>query len=943
MKKLSQGALIYLLIVTTGVSWPTKSQAAFTPVPCVGGEDVLLVQAIPPWYVPPGEHPLGASATEITAQGKTFCVIHSVDLPHLNFDEPDVKLEDYKAVVISSAQPQEFYDRLFPGGLIQPILVDYVEQGGVVIANMSDFYNGGQWYPYMEFIGGLTKIKWFVQNNAIADSVSPVITGEFGSDNGGPITDTASFEDIDNWDWSSTGYFTNLPAATHTILTESFSGDNQPVLIEYPYGEGHVIISMTSNEFRYVGGLPPRYSFPVNKKLLANMFGYGFHLAGFNGEPAPVGASNIAFIPGIQASRLYESGQKFWEPGSHSDALQLLMDGNGQSLNPNIHTQDVIDEVPIVGANIYKSFLESLNTLKTEDTINDWQAFPYDWRLDTQAIIEEGVKLPNGETMNLVDELKALASSAKNHKVTIITHSNGALLAKALVNALVEEGETDIVDEIMFIAPPHYGTPKAIASALHGDEQSIVGGLVLQASVARELVHNMMGAYNLLPSAEYFNQVDAAEQPLIEFDPSVDTVGYANIRSHYDNAINTIEELKEYLKGENGQRSDPVASDIFTPAVLLPNLLSRATDEHVQLDAWQAPAGVEVTQVIGWGLDTVRGLKYFANKVFALPGCVTSPLNNCTPRTILDHAPLLTDEGDATVTVGASMNESYKTYYFDLFSNNSGLAGLARGRYQHRDMTEAKPLQDFIAAKIKDELEDTTLPEFISTTKPTTATKTLRLSLHSPLSITITDEQGNQTGIVDIPGSDLQQIQEDIPGSYYLPFGEGKYLGLLDTGTYHILMDGENIGTFTLNLEEVENNQVVASQTFQDIPVSDKTIVSFDVSENVEDINLNLDTNGDGKTDSQVKPGEEQDPVVFLKITEKIIQDLKVNGLLKNSLLIKTRIAISWLERNRPNLAALNIKALIWELNHQPSRLIDKSQAQNLIAILETVLTYIQP
>jgi len=63
------------------------------------------------------------------------------------------------------------------------------------------------------------------------------------------------------------------------------------------------------------------------------------------------GHSSIAFIPGIQAGRLYRQQtfeNQLWEPNAISDVNTLNMNENGTSENHDIYTRDVINETNLV-------------------------------------------------------------------------------------------------------------------------------------------------------------------------------------------------------------------------------------------------------------------------------------------------------------------------------------------------------------------------------------------------------------------------------------------------------------------------------------------------------------------------------------------------------------------------------------------------------------------
>ncbi|MDH4330268.1 MAG: right-handed parallel beta-helix repeat-containing protein, partial [Candidatus Moranbacteria bacterium] len=195
------------------------------------------------------------------------------------------------------------------------------------------------------------------------------------------------------------------------------------------------------------------------------------HKKPFNWEKS--GNSNILFIPGIQASRLYKmhshDEDQLWEPTNHNeDVKDLYLDENGNSIKTGIYTRDVIDEA--YGFNIYKGFMSFLDDMKEEKTINNWEALPYDWRYSPERVIRDGIAMDDGTLVNPVSKLESLAASADNGKVTIISHSNGGIFAKLLVSELEERGREDLVERIIFVATPQAGTPKALAGLLHGDK-----------------------------------------------------------------------------------------------------------------------------------------------------------------------------------------------------------------------------------------------------------------------------------------------------------------------------------------------------------------------------------------------------------------------------------------------------------------------------------------
>ena len=234
---------------------------------CTSGESVLAIQDVIPW-APGGGSGLGAVADELIAQGLNFCIIGSADIGTTN-------LARFPMVILAPAQDQTFYDNLFPSGTVHSDITSYVQGGGVLSAFLTDHATGpgnnGNWDGDV-FVGGLQHTPSFVNDNSIADGTHPIVASGLpcAGGNCGTIVDAGTQNDLDGWGFSSHGFFTNLPTGTHTIVEQpDGNGDTQPdpVLIEYPFGSGVVIASLTTTAWRYVGGFG---GLPINKKLMAN-------------------------------------------------------------------------------------------------------------------------------------------------------------------------------------------------------------------------------------------------------------------------------------------------------------------------------------------------------------------------------------------------------------------------------------------------------------------------------------------------------------------------------------------------------------------------------------------------------------------------------------------------------------------------------------------------
>lgn len=596
------------------------------------------------------------------------------------------------------------------------------------------------------------------------------------------------------------------------------------------------------------------------------------------GAPLVTCCSNVAFFPGLQASRLYSAGgAKRWEPAGASDTRALAMATDGASADTTIYAGETIDTFKVFGINtidLYKGFSQTMETLVADGSIKEWKAFPYDWRKNVLDIVTGGIVYED-RVINLKEEIEALSATSDTGKVTLIAHSNGGLVVKALMRKLEAEGKGALVDKIILVAVPQLGTPDAVKAILHG--MSIGFGMVLDAQSARTLAANMPGVYGLLPSNRYF---DVISDPVISFDPSVG--GVNNFVDRYGGEVTTKAELDDFLRGADG-RVQPSVLNLNAPSVANASLLAQAGVLHDGIDTWTSPEGVELVQIAGWGINTIKGIRYVGK--FPCSRLIT--VGDCAPY--VDPEPMMTLEGDKTVVYPSALSTEGEKYYFDLFQFNKQNKNL-----DHKNILEAFPIQNFVINKIKETQEDF---DFISQTKPVvnSTSQMLHIAMHSPASIDIYDSDGRHTGI--IPGTgDIQRYEESIPNSYYFELGESKYAGMPnDVGT-DIKIRGTGAGTFTFVVEEREGEMVKDTTTFTDIPVTPELQATYDPHATTP--TLAVDSDGNGTVDFSVSPGENIDPIVFLQMFKKTIVSLKLPKIMERQLLQKVDKLIAIIKKD---------------------------------------------
>ena len=560
--------------------------------------------------------------------------------------------------------------------------------------------------------------------------------------------------------------------------------------------------------------------------------------------------SNVLFLPGLMGSRLYEQKnsieKELWVSRDDPDHADLSLNEDGKSIN-EIYTKDdtqkldgdgdetgIIDDV--YSANIYQSFISDLKKWKDDEKIiEDYAFIPYDWRLSLQDIITNGAtdndnlsydRIQDFSESFILKKLEELQTSSRTGKVTIIAHSNGGLVAKALMQKLKDTNNPlyGKIDKIIFVAVPQVGTPDATVALLHGTE--LGHGFIMDKDRSRQLAENMSTVYNLLPSAGYFTTVDpafavdkiASFQDIPFFGPQI---------SRYGVYVSNETELKNYVLGTDG-RVKPTFSDTIHPNIGNSTLYVQAENVHQILDSWQPSPNTKVIQVAGWGEETIAGLDYTSIKD------VTEHISY-KPRFVVD--------GDGTVVVPSALwmsntNQNVERWWvnLDAFNGNDVF------REQHRNILEIPNLRNFIKSKINESTFNDTDNIVLDSNSNLQSNKTrLHFTLHSPLTLGV-EMGGKYTGQDPVTG----EIREEIPSVTYRQIGEVKFISAPNDIGYTVKLQGYAQGYFSLDMDKQEGNNITEFTSFEGIPSSTSTEVTMDVVPNQSISNTVLKVNTDG-------------------------------------------------------------------------------------------------
>ncbi len=705
------------------------------------------------------------------------------------------------------------------------------------------------------------------------DSVSSGVVPNIGTTSATVFTFKVLYAQSQNrepWDINlvvTDGTTTAIHAMNHDV------GANDPILRDGNYANGE--------QYIFAATLTPgMWQYHFESDFGAQLPGAGEwdFTVSVDTTPSKCGVdcySNVLFLPGLEASRLFWTDpnciflnceNQLWLANSDTDAKQLYLNSNGTSILNDIYTsveRGAIDEaaIPVAGTNIYKTFLNSLSEWKNEEhLIADYAVAPYDWRLSVDDVLTKGIK--NGDNIYyggasgtyILDELLRMASTSKTQKVTIVAHSNGGLVAKQLMLKLRELGKEDLIDRLILVAVPQVGTPKAVGGLLHGTDLGLP--FILDEEHARTLGENMPSAYALMPSQKYFETINpnSITNKLISF---TDSPLYAPERSQYGFLVSNMTELRGYLLGSEG-RTEPADSDLDSPNVLKFELLDQASSTHALLDEWQPASTTEVVQIGGWGEKTISGVSYYTEQqrdCVTVQGQFGASHQECGPYyEVKKYKPNFTTEGDGTVVVPSALwiatsTSQVERYWVDLKKYNDENIDK-----DHAKILEVSTLLDFIKTKLTN--VTSSLPNYIVNSASTLSDAPdikFVYTLHSPLSLNLYDTLGNHTGISTTTG----YVEQNISGSRYGTFGEVKYIIANADVAQHLALQGYATGTFSLDVEKVRGDIILASTTFASVPVSPNTIATFSLPANGDfssSTPLRVDVDGNGANDIVLVP-----------------------------------------------------------------------------------------
>lgn len=649
--------------------------------------------------------------------------------------------------------------------------------------------------------------------------------------------------------------------------------------------------------------------------------------------------SSILFIPGLEGSRLYKDlstgTNTLWEPNRNEDVRKLFLNPDGSSIDQNIYSGEPVKKAfGIVG--IYDKFLEFLDSLKEKGVIVEWKSFGYDWRKSISEVVAgETDNLSQNSKTSLITTVEDLASRSPTGKVKIIAHSNGGLIAKYLVKILVETGKENLIDSLVSVAVPYLGTPEALIGLLHGDNQAILGGLIVKQSVMRSLAQNMSSMYSLLPSREFFSKISS---PTIIFAST--TIDGLNNNSYFAE-INSAEKQDSFIVDSENARLEPVSTDTDSPLKGNKNLLLAANAIHEILDPFIWPSTIARWTIIGWNTLTAQGLEYSEDKSCKLR------LSGLKCVNTIAHSIIKTIMGDGTVVTPSAIDQSNSVVSLDL-ENVSKSNG---DEISHYNILEASSTQAVIAdivTKSPEDKEKFSLPSGASWGEPDYDLEPdfLVVSTHSPVDLHVYDEKGNHTGLISVPpeladndfitgayekkiqGSSFEVSGDGIDSDTYIqiPFIQGK--------KYKIEIDGKDFGTFTFRIEKFRGRKSLSKEDYSLLPVTPLMVASTTVGD-VQAQPLQIDFDGDGSSDLAAIVGMPVDTYAGVVAAKKLINTIFGQDRRGQQLIKRIDRLVEMIKNGKEVKAKNQANKLKWKLGHKKLKNISASDRQQIIGVIE--------
>jgi hypothetical protein len=537
---------------------------------------------------------------------------------------------------------------------------------------------------------------------------------------------------------------------------------------------------------------------------------------------AATGREPVIVIPGMAGSELiaaqafhlsvgdgrggtfehdYAAGEKVWVnvkeaawPGEddYFDALKLGPDGATPAA-PALRVGGIYDST-------YGDLVDYIERQGYAQGRDLW-LFPYDWRRD---IRHTAARLDGFVTTALVTANGGRADPATwtIRHVDIVAHSMGGLVGRFYVS---DPARAARVDQLITFGSPQLGAAKFLKTLLYGDDfGSTVLGLGLNPDEVKDVVQNMPGGMELLPSRAYYSYYDNSDptrlSPFLE-ERDVDADGitggalsYTGVRDlmlnlHTNPSV--IDTAERFGSGFDGLR------------VLVPVVAGTTAGKPFTGDGRSGGLnGVRWQALVGYGRATIGQVHVYTGVCGGQP---------CARR---EELPI---DGDGTVGLySAAMGDPQRKLFFTDAAALDFVEREHSGMIQ-RDYVLGVPTGDgpglmWLGERLRDTGEHA-VPGI--TGAPARGLSGIWISALGPLALRVADAEGHAIGRA--PGSD--HVVRDIPDASYDRLPEGEFVYLKRDAAYTLQAVAERAGSADLKLRVLDGGRTVRTLAIRDVAV----------------------------------------------------------------------------------------------------------------------------
>ncbi|GEM_PF-6869100 len=502
----------------------------------------------------------------------------------------------------------------------------------------------------------------------------------------------------------------------------------------------------------------------------------------------------VVIVPGITGSRLNRAsdGLEVWP-----NAGKMLLPGADSYLDELALDATGKQVVSMNAGDIMRDEkIGPFNPIFYENLID---AFTQNGYVENQNLFVAPYdwRLDIGDSLSRLDALVSKAkTNSPNGKVNIVAHSMGGLLIKKYLGLTAS---SDFIDKLILAGVPQLGAPDAFKTLNYGDNLGAGFGPVniLNPQEIKNISQNMPAVYNLLPSRKY---VQAAG-------------GY-------------VEDFR------NG--GDPRVLDYDGTTALM---LSDASNSRNAALLNQADLLHQGSDAQPWNADHVYGIM----------GCENPQTIGAFRFYDKGKVEITATNGDGTVPLvsAANLGSNFTEQYFVLNGRkgHNDHMGLVR---DNAGIALIKNILDDHPDVLPEEVSTSSAPCFDSVPNPTT----IIFSTHSPVTLHVYDSQGRHAG--PATGGD---IDLGIPSSDYLTIGENNFAIVPAGDSYKVIAQGLSSGNFDLETRVYGGDALLNTVTHLSVPLlGANTSAEFDFSNTQGNMDLHLDSNGDGAVDATIQP-----------------------------------------------------------------------------------------